>query len=100
MLVLRQNKAEGLLSTEELASGETGGYAFRYSIVTDPGAADESERDKTSGFQLAATPKEYGQGGRKSFYLDAQGILRGADKNGSVADENDPRVAEPPQNQP
>jgi hypothetical protein len=89
----------GLLD-EELASGENGGYDFRYSIVTAPGEADESERDKTSGFQLAATPKEYGHGGRKSFYLDAQGVLRGADKSGSVADENDPRIAEPPQNQP
>jgi hypothetical protein len=89
----------GLLD-EELASGEKGGYAFRYSIATAAGEADESERDKASGFQLAATPKEYGHGGRKSFYFDSQDILRGADKNGAVASENDPRITEPPPNQP
>jgi hypothetical protein len=83
----------GLLD-EELASGEHGGYRFRFSIVSGSAGADESERDKAAGFELAAIPAEYGTGGRKSFYLDSKGILRGADKHGAVADAHDPRIVE------
>jgi hypothetical protein len=84
----------GLLE-EELTTGEHGGYRFRYSVVPASEGADESERNKAAGFELAATPTEYGTSGRKSFYLDSKGILRGADKHGGVADGNDPRIVEP-----
>jgi hypothetical protein len=83
----------GLLE-EELASGEHRGYRFRYRIVPNSAQADESERDKLAGFELAAIPVEYGTGGRKSFYLDSKGVLRGADKHGAVADASDPRIVE------
>ncbi len=87
----------GLLD-EELASGEKDGYVFRYSIATAPRETDESEREKASGFQLAATPAKYGQGGRQSFYMDSTGMLRGADKNGAVADESDAPISGTHQN--
>jgi hypothetical protein len=75
-----------------LAAGAGGGYEFRYSIVP-AGGEDESERDKAAGFALAATPVKYGKDGRLSFFLDASGTLRSADKNGAAATSDDPRDA-------
>jgi hypothetical protein len=83
------------LLDESLASGESGGYRFRYVIVPAAGGADQSERDKSAGFALAATPIQYGQAGRRSFYLDSEGVLRGADKQGEVATSSDPRIDDP-----
>lgn len=84
----------GLLD-EPLAAGERGDYRFRYVIKPAEGSVDEAERNKLAGFALAATPLKYGQGGRRSFYLDSAGILRGADKQGEVATSNDPEIEEP-----
>ncbi len=75
------------LVDEELASGKKFGYIFRYRIL--PGAGDEAAR-----FELAATPAEYGRAGRRSFFLDSSGTLRGADKQGAVATIADPRIEE------
>ncbi len=46
-------------------------------------------------FELAATPIEYGKIGRRSFFLDSGGVLRGADKQGAVATSADPRIGAP-----
>ena len=83
------------LLDESLAAGQSGGYRFRYVIVPAAGTADASDRDKSAGFALAAMPVQYGQGGRRSFYLDSEGILRGADKHGEVATSSDPRIDDP-----
>jgi hypothetical protein len=81
----------------ELSAGERGGYRFRYVIVPAGGNGDQAERDKLAGFALAATPVHYGQAaaGRRSFYLDSAGMLRGADKQGETATPADPEIAEP-----
>lgn len=76
----------------ELASGSKYGYTFRYSIVPSSGAVMHQEEEKNAGFQLAATPAEYGKSGKRSFYLDSSGILRAADKKGAVATASDPPV--------
>jgi hypothetical protein len=81
----------GLLDAD-LASGEYGGYRFRYNIAPQPGGADESSQTASDGFQLAATPIQYGKDGEKSFYLDATGKLRGGDKGGAVATADDPVI--------
>lgn len=86
-------ESAGLLDSE-LAKGLVGGYRFRYAIVPAGGEGDESDRNKAAGFTLAATPVEYGKGGRRSFLLDSGGSLRGADKNGAVATTDDPPVGE------
>ena len=86
------------LLDESLAAGQSGGYRFRYVIVPDPGPAvtvNESERNQSAGFALAAAPIQYGQAGRRSFYLDSEGVLRGADKQGEVATWSDPRIDDP-----
>ena len=73
------------LVDEELAAGKKFGYAFRYRIL--PGA-DGAE----STFELAASPAEYPTSGRRSFFLDDSGTLRGGDKQGAVATASDARI--------
>ena len=84
-------EAAGLLDSA-LAKGLAGGYRLRYAIVPASGEENESERNKAAGFSLAGTPVVYGKDGRRSFFLDSGGRLRGADKNGAVATANDPTV--------
>lgn len=43
-------------------------------------------------FTVHATPKEYGKSGRRSFYLDETGVVRGADHAGQPANAGDPPV--------
>lgn len=86
----------GLLAAD-LASASSGGYTFRYVIVPSTTGGDESDRDKAAGFALVATPIEYGKAGRRSFYLDSNGTLRGDDKHGALATSADPQIALPPQ---
>lgn len=74
------------LVNEHLAAGSQGGYQFRYRIVS---AANDSD----SKFELAASPEDYGKAGRRSFFLDAAGKVRGADKRGAVATPQDPLIA-------
>jgi hypothetical protein len=75
-----------------LAKGLAGGYRVRYAIVPAPSEGDESDRDKAAGFTLAATPVQYGKDGRRSLFLNSNGMLRGADKRGAVATAEDPTV--------
>jgi type II secretory pathway pseudopilin PulG len=84
-------EAAGLLDAD-LAKGLAGGYRLRYSIVPVTGEGDISERNRGAGFTLAATPAVYGKDGRRSFFLDHTGVLRGSDKNGFVATADDPRI--------
>ncbi|HKV04469.1 MAG TPA: hypothetical protein VJO53_05095 [Candidatus Acidoferrales bacterium] len=71
------------LVNEHLAAGSAGGYRFRYRIVPDAQGNDTA-------FELAAMPENYGQTGRRSFLLDAEGKVHGADKRGEVASLDDP----------
>ena len=76
----------------ELAAGRKDGYSFRYSITPSQGSRSEDDANKNAGFTLAASPDEYGKMGRRSFFLDSTGVLRGADKNGAVATSTDERI--------
>jgi hypothetical protein len=84
-------EAAGLLDAD-LASGSKDGYTIRYSIKPRAGGLSEEESNKAETFSLASSPKEYGKTGRRSFFLDSSGILRGADKQGGVATSSDPRI--------
>jgi hypothetical protein len=83
--------AAGLLDAA-LAAGEKDGYTFRYTIVPAADLASGDDAGKAVNFSVACSPKEYGKLGRRSFFLDSSGILRGADKNGGIADRTDPRI--------
>ncbi|HEX9759642.1 MAG TPA: hypothetical protein VGA40_01915 [Candidatus Acidoferrales bacterium] len=71
----------------ELAAGSKAGYRFRYRIF--PAGQDQSE----ARFEIAAVPAEYGRTGKRSFFLDTTGRLRGGDKQGAVATAFDPPIA-------
>jgi hypothetical protein len=77
--------AAGLIDSD-LANGMKNGYSFRYVIV---GASALGAPAK---FELAATPSTYGRTGRRSFFRDATGGLHGADRQGTMATERDPRA--------
>lgn len=77
--------AAGLLEPD-LASGAKSGYKFRLVIA---GASTVGAPAK---YELAATPEIYGRTGRRSFFRDSSGTIRGADHQGSVGSELDPKV--------
>ncbi len=77
--------AAGLIDAD-LTAGRKNGYVFRYRIV--PGQSEAAQ----PGFEVAATPAEYGETGRRSFLLDGSGTLRGADKQGAPATASDSRI--------
>ncbi len=75
----------------DLAAGTKDGYTFRYSILAS-GKGGSNDFSQADSYSLAALPLTYGSSGRRSFYLDSTGILRGADKKGSVATPLDPKL--------
>lgn len=74
------------LVDSDLATGAKNGFTFRYVIV---GASTLGAPAK---YELAATPLKYGQTGRRSFFRDSSGVLHGADRQGAVGSETDPKV--------
>jgi len=66
-------------------SGSFAGYT--YSLDVAGGTQTTPAR-----FQLRLTPQRYGATGRRSFYIDELGILRGADHAGAPADADDPVI--------
>jgi hypothetical protein len=76
----------------DLSAGKTNGYTIRYRIVPAAGNISDEEANQMAKFELAATPVEYGKNGRRSFFLDSEGGLHGADKQGAVATSTDPRI--------
>jgi hypothetical protein len=44
------------------------------------------------GYEVIAVPIEYGVNGKRSFYMDQSGKVRGADHEGGAASADDPRV--------
>jgi hypothetical protein len=69
----------------QLAAGTHVGYRFRYRILPAPNEGEP-------GFELAASPMEYTKTGQRSFFLDAEGKLHGADHQGAVATADDPVI--------
>lgn len=65
-----------------IAGGAFHGYNFAVTVFAAPNPS----------FKVVAAPRNYGVSGRRSFYVDASGIIRGADRQGGAADENDPPV--------
>jgi hypothetical protein len=70
----------------DLAAGVRDGYRFQYRVLSD---ADGNP----NGCELAATPEQYGKTGKRSFVLDADKKLHGADKHGEIATTDDPLIA-------
>ena len=77
--------AAGLLEAD-LASSVRSGYKFRYVISGGNSIGAPAK------YEVAATPEVYGRTGRRSFFRDTNGVLHGADRQGAVGGELDPRV--------
>lgn len=84
-------EAASLLDAD-LAAGSKGGYTIRYSITPAAGNVPEDEAAKAETYSLVSCPNDYGKTGRRSFFLDSTGTLRGADKQGGIATSTDPRI--------
>ncbi|HWZ56528.1 MAG TPA: hypothetical protein VNZ63_10685 [Verrucomicrobiae bacterium] len=82
----------------DLAGGSKDGYTIRYTIAPAAGAQSDEDAAKAETFFLVSSPKEYGKSGKRSFFLDSSGVLRGADKQGAPATAADPRVGSPAPN--
>jgi len=70
-----------------LASGIKYEYNFQITIIN-------SEPNTPARFYVVAVPQTYQQTGVRSFYIDQTGIIRGADKQGAAANQNDPPIPE------
>lgn len=68
-----------------LASGSKYGYTFVMSSTAYSAGA-------SSRFNVTATPQRYAKTGRRSFYQDESGEVRGGDKNGDLATSADPVI--------
>jgi len=58
---------------------ENANYKFDFMITAD-------------GYTVSAVPTEYGKTGKLSFFLDQNGLVRGADHGGGPANASDPQV--------
>lgn len=65
------------------ASGNTCGYNFAMS-------ATPASPSTPASFFLTATPQRYPKTGKRSFFMDTLGEMRGGDKRGRVATSSDP----------
>ncbi len=71
------------LISPELAKGERNGYKFNVELVS-------TRDDGLPGFEIVGVPTEYGATGRRSFFIDETGVIRGADARGMDATKYDP----------
>ena len=77
---------EDLVKSGTLNTSAQGGRAYTIDInLTDEGA----------GYEALAVPVEYGPTGRRSFYMDQTGVIRGADHEGGAPKSDDPVVPSP-----
>jgi type II secretory pathway pseudopilin PulG len=73
------------LITADLASGEKSGYRFKVEVF-------KSTSDRPATFAVVAVPTDYGSSGRRSFFVDETGVLRGEDRQGVEASKSTPPV--------
>ncbi len=76
------------LIDDTLAAGYK--YGYRFSVTITPHTPTTPAT-----FAITATPRKYRLHGRLSIYIGTDGIMRGADKGGQRATENDPVIDEP-----
>jgi hypothetical protein len=76
--------ADGLIRSD-LADYDSRGYVYSVQIVNMQPSAQPL-------FKISAVPRQYGVTGIRSFFTDQSGVVRGGDKNGQPATENDPPI--------
>lgn len=83
---LAQLGQAGLIS-EVLAGGEI--YRYVFTLTKQDGTPTTP-----ASFQVVAVPQQYPRTGRRSFFTNEYGLIRGADKQGAPATQNDPFIVE------
>jgi type II secretory pathway pseudopilin PulG len=73
------------LISADLASGVKSGYRFKVEVLS-------RTKDRPAGFEVVAVPTEYGSTGRRSFFIDETGVIRGEDRHGLEANRSTPPV--------
>jgi len=76
---------QATLVDRQLANGSASGYRFSYRTVPTPDGSSVT-------FEIAATPEDYGKSGRRSFFLDPEGKIHGADMKGMAVTADAPIV--------
>ncbi len=75
------------LISSDLASGTKSGYRFKLEVIP-------SGRNGLSEFEVVAIPTDYGSTGRRSFFIDNTGVIRGEDSHGLDATSSAPPLAQ------
>ncbi|MEO8434812.1 MAG: DUF4190 domain-containing protein [Pyrinomonadaceae bacterium] len=70
------------LIAADLANGKRSGYKYQINLSSD-------DVSKPAGFEVVVVPESYPMSGRRSFYLDESGVIRGADAQGAAATKYD-----------
>ena len=76
------------LIRSDLCDSQTRGYLYETLVI------DLVPNTQSASFKIWATPASYPISAIRSFYIDQTGVLRGADRNGGRADQNDPPINE------
>jgi type IV pilus assembly protein PilA len=66
----------------EMETMQRSGYKFNIEV-------EPFTRDTPASFKAVAVPLTYGNSGRRSFYVDESGVIRGGDDRGAEATERD-----------
>lgn len=72
----------------QVARGRRFGYEFKLEVT--PGYSATGEDSRVTGFHVVGVPVTYGSSGRRSFYVDETGVIRGEDNRGAEATELTP----------
>jgi len=81
---LEQLEKQRLIDKNQIASIRQS-YLFEVTV-------QQSRPNSPATYIINAIPQTYGFSGRRSFYIDHTGVLRGADKEGGPADTKDPAI--------
>ena len=88
---------------ETMYQAESGGRYASLDELIQKGYANDPSKGKLTGyklevrvggdgFQATATPEKFPITGKRSFYIDENNVMRGADKGGAPATSSDPAV--------
>jgi Protein of unknown function (DUF2950) len=95
-------RLRAIVTAEENYRGEFGKYGSLEALV-EKNMLGDSSKGKLNGYKLeievtgrgfnaTAVPVEYGVTGKRSFFVDQTGQIRGKDKRGEKAAQNDPAI--------
>jgi type II secretory pathway pseudopilin PulG len=73
------------LISEDMAREIRSGYRYKLEAV-------KHTRESLATFTVVAVPTEYGSTGRRSFFIDETGVLRGEDRTGLEASRDTPAL--------